>query len=359
MGTDRFEKAAQWFYSTVFRDEAIRPKPVAPSEKLPPLLRTARSLENDPSNPWQSRESIFIKQAKLLVNYEDDYEFHGTVLRYFPTYQSLTDSELRGYFSWRSKLRKGNVQKVSLSFAFLYIYELLNQIGVSDPLEGYQKLVAFREDYGTLDDGILPYLNRWLTDYVVYYGLDANLLAVSKQVLHDQCITILDLIREQEEAKVMHAVKVLAPKWLARSKFYSLNQADCDKVMVRVLRQISDHYATRTKKTMVEQFFGSCHTYQMYLFETAVFCDPLKRRNFEYVVDERCIYRCQNGLWSVSKHPFLLRPNKKLEDILKTIDALLREEWGYKHPIQYSIHTTGGAGPAGREESSGGEEAHH
>ncbi|MFR0734294.1 MAG: TerB N-terminal domain-containing protein [Oscillospiraceae bacterium] len=33
------------------------------------------------------------------------------MLHYYPTYQSLTDPELRGYFSWRTKLRRGDVQK--------------------------------------------------------------------------------------------------------------------------------------------------------------------------------------------------------------------------------------------------------
>ena len=77
------------------------------------------------------------------------------MLHYYPTYQSLTDPELRGYFSWRTKLRRGDVQKTSLSYAFLYIYELLNQIGVTDPVDGYQKLKNFQSVYGGLDGGIL------------------------------------------------------------------------------------------------------------------------------------------------------------------------------------------------------------
>ena len=261
------------------------------------------------------------------------------MVRYFPTYQSLTDRELRGYFSWRTKLRNGNIQKAPLSFAFLYIYEQINQVGVSDTMDGYQKLISFRDYYGKLDDGILPYLDRWLTDYVVYYELDANLLANSKEVRFDRSITVLDLICEQEDSKVIYALKQLAPKWLSRSKFYAAYQSDCDAVIVRVLRRISDHYANRTKKTMVEQFFGKCSEYQTRLFDTAVFCDPLKKRNCEYALDERRIYRCKNGLWTITKHTAPLRANTKLEDILKTIDAVMREEFAYKHPIKYETDT--------------------
>ena len=339
MDSSRMKYAAQWLYGKVFQDEPIQPKTAPKAERVPSLIRTARSLENNLCNNWQSRESIFLKQGKLLTNYEDDYEFHDNVVRYYPTYQSLTDRELRGYFSWRTKLRNGNLQKAPLSFAFLYIYELINQIGVSDSMDGYQKLIAFRDGYGRLDEGILPYLDRWLTDYVVYYELDANLLASTPEVQFDRSISILDLICEQEDAKVIHAVKQLAPKWLSRSKFYAQNPSDCDRVIVRTLRRISDHYAKRTKKTMVEQFFGVQTQFQIRLFDAAVFCDPIKKRSFEYALDERCVYRCQGTLWTVTKHTARLGSNAKLEDILKTVDAIMREMYGYKHPIKFETDT--------------------
>ena len=119
MGYDRKKNAAQWFYETVYKDEAICPRAIQPAERLPSMLRTARSLENKPGLNWQSRESVFLKQGKLLAGYEDDYDFSGNVVRYFPTYESLSDRELRGYFSWRTKFRKGEIQKTSLSFVFL------------------------------------------------------------------------------------------------------------------------------------------------------------------------------------------------------------------------------------------------
>ena len=339
LDNNRMKYTAQWFYDKVFKDEPIKPRREVPVEKLPSLLRTARSLENSSGNQWQSRESIFLKQAKLLANYEDDYPFHGDVVRYYPTYQALTDQELRGYFSWRTKWRKGNHQKTSLSFAFLYIYELINQVGVTDALEGFEKLTAFRDIYGAFDAGILSYLDKWITDYVIYYNLDPNLLADSKQVLFDRSICVLDLIQEQDDEKVMYAIKQLAPKWLSRSKFYGQNPSDCDRVIVRTLRRISDHYAKRTKKTMVEQFFGMQTQFQIRLFDAAVFCDPIKKRSFEYALDERCVYRCQGTLWTVTKHSARLGSNAKLEDILKTVDAIMREMYGYKHPIKCETDT--------------------
>lgn len=329
----------EWFYSTIFREEAIQPRPSVPQERMPSPIRAARSLESGAPLCRQSRESIFVKQAKLLANYEDDYVYEKPVIHYFPTYQSLTDPELRGYFSWRTKLRRGDLQKTSLSYAFLYIYELLNQIGVADPMDGYRKLENFRSSYGQLDSGILPHLDNWLTDYVVYHNLDAGLLADTPQVRFDRCIAVLQDIHAQPPEKVMYAVKQLSPKWLERSKFYGEHQADCDAVIVRVLRQMSEHYSTRCKNSLVEQYFGFVSQFQVFLFDSAVFYDRKKPRSFEYVLDEACVYRCRNGFWSVEKRSGSLRPNAKLGDLLKTIDSVMRECYAYGRPIQRKLDT--------------------
>ncbi len=287
----------------------------------------------------QSRESIFIKQGKLLAAYEDDYVYDRRVTHYFPTYQSLTNPELRGYFSWRTKLRRGNLQKTSLTYAFLYIYELLNQIGVTDPMDGYRKLTEFRDAYGALDDGILPYLNLWLMDYVVYYNLDAGLLADTPQVRFNRGIAVLDSIQSHGDEEVIRAVKQLSPKWLERSKFYREYREDCDTVIVRVLRRMSAHYNARCKKTMVEQYFGSFSQYRVILFDAAVFHERQVEGSRQYKVDENYIYRCRNGLWSVQKYNCLPHSNGKLGDVLKAIDGVMRECYGYGRPIQYKLDT--------------------
>lgn len=287
----------------------------------------------------QSRESIFIKQGKLLAAYEDDYVYDRRVTHYFPTYQSLTNPELRGYFSWRTKLRRGNLQKTSLTYAFLYIYELLNQIGVADPMDGYRKLTEFRDAYGALDDGILPYLNLWLMDYVVYYNLDAGLLADTPQVRFNRGIAVLDSIQSRGDEEVIRAVKQLSPKWLERSKFYREYREDCDTVIVRVLRRMSAHYNARCKKTMVEQYFGSFSQYRVILFDAAVFHERQVEGSRQYKVDENYIYRCRNGLWSVQKYNCLPHSNGKLGDVLKAIDGVMRECNGYGRPVQYKLDT--------------------
>ena len=209
MDSKSMKAVAEWFRQTVFQDEAIHPRPARRPERLPRLLREARSLESRSVEYWQSRSTVFLHQAKLLADYEDDYAFSGRVQYYYPTYQALKDQELRGYFSWRTKLRRGELLEASLSFAFLYIYELINQIGAADPMDGYRKLQDFKDAYGRIDGAVLPYLDQWLVDYVVYYGLDPALLVGAPQVLFDQSIAVLEHIGAESPDRVAAAVKRL------------------------------------------------------------------------------------------------------------------------------------------------------
>ena len=335
---DPRKAASEWFYSTVFKDEVIQPRAVPQSGRLPPLLRAARSLENGPHQSWQSRESIFMKQAKLLANYEDDCEDCGGVTCYYPTYQSLTNQQLRSYFSWRTKLRRGDVQKTSLSFAFLYIYELINQIGVTGPLEGYRTLKDFGDAYSRIDGDILPYLRHWLDDYVIYYDLDRDLLAGSPQAAFDQCAAVLEQVGEQDPEEIIRALKPLS-KWLRRSKFYAAHQDDMNAVIVPVLRRMSAHYAARCKKTLVEQYLGSCVQRPVWLFETAVFCDPLKRRNYQYALDKWCVYSCKDGLWAVWRRDPGASSLAKLDALLKTVDSVMRQEFNDRYPVKAELST--------------------
>ena len=330
------KKAAEWFYSTMFREESIRPRPAASREPLPSALRAARSLESGPG-ARDSRSALFLKQAKLLEFYSDDYPFDKNVTCYYPTYQALSDQELRGYFSWRTKLRAGNVQKTSLSFAFLYIYELLNQIGVTDPLDGYEKLLRFHKDYGALDDRILPYLNQWLYEYAAYYELDPGLLAALPQLVFDNYVAMLEDVQTQEKEKVIEAVRYFT-KWLDRSKFYAGNREDMDEIIVRVLRKVSDHYA-HCKNTFIQQYFGKPLELFAAPFSTAVFCHREKSRDREYRLSRYTLYRCRNGFWTLYRLDIHQRPNTRLNQLVKTIDSLMRQEYGYGHPVKCETDT--------------------
>ena len=75
----------------------------------------------EPRCPQQARVVLFYEQGMLLADVEDDFAFSGSFMCYYPTYQSMSNRQLRGYISWRTKVRRGEVTPVSTSFAYVYI----------------------------------------------------------------------------------------------------------------------------------------------------------------------------------------------------------------------------------------------
>ena len=115
---------------------------------------------------------IFYKQGIFMKDFTDDYSEYVEFSQYFPYYQMMGYEQLRTYFTWRTEVRKGNVADISLSYAFLYIYELLGNIGVSDPQDGLNQLMSFWRAFGAYTKAIDKYVLRWLKDYHIYYELN-------------------------------------------------------------------------------------------------------------------------------------------------------------------------------------------
>lgn len=326
---DNDESLSVWSDNIVFRDVALREHYVKKLSKLPAALAQARLMELD--SRCGSIRDVFLRQARFLADYEDDFKYNGHIQSFYPVYQSLTDKELRGYFSWRTRLRKGEYCPAPLSFVFLHAYELLNQVGVKDAPDGYEKLCRLGESYESV---ISYYIGNWLDDYVAYYDLDPSLLKERRDAGHEQAVLTLERAREVDQGTLIGALKELFPNWFARSRFYRERPAEMDAVIFRILKRMCAHYATKCKKNMAEQFFGVRVEEYKNLFNSAVFCDPLKRTDYEYCVDGQCLYKCEDGMWSVLERRGTRKQARKLEGTLKAIDAAMRAQCAYGHPLK-------------------------
>lgn len=327
--------AGQDMDDIVYGEEAVPLRPRSVSSKLPQPLKEARLLAVD--NPGLSRRELFLKQATLLADYKDKYKYICSPCRFYPTYQSLTDKELRAYFSWRTRIRNDEFEDTPLTFILLYLYELINLVGVPNAAEGYERLLIILRTYGTEDNNLKTFIKHWLRDFSIYYNLPPELLAEEDQVIFDQCFATLENVDAVPQDKVIEAIKQLVPNALERSKFYSSHFEVMDTVIYNVLKRFKDHYGKNCKRSMMEQFFGSARTDHYYMFSQAMFCDPLKRDNYEYAVDDKWIYRCRNGVWSVSYQDITRRGLRKLRDLLKTIDMSMREEFQFGSPLKAGV----------------------
>lgn len=317
-----------------YMDEPIYHREKTPEEKLPAPLQAARSLEKGAARMYQNRRSLFLNQAKLLEFYKDDYEGECISHCYYPTYDLLSNRELRSYFAWRTKVRNGDIQPSCSCFAYLYLYELINGIGTGTPVEGLHKMDDFAAAYKEYESSLMNYYANWRKSYIIYYNLSDSFLGGEEREGEEAHMAVLDSAQEQTDDAIAAAVKQLAPGWLNRSKFYKTHQTDMDRVIVQVLRRMHQHYSARSKRTFSEQLFGSRETHSVDLFCHAVFCDPLRHENSRYYITDSHYYECRNGYWTETSCFIDSHKRRKLENLMKTIDASLRGALNDGKPIK-------------------------
>lgn len=320
----------------LYAAEPIKPK--APRPAPPPLpepLRQLRAMQQDTTSAYETTAELFVRQGKALADYEDDTVYDLPVLHYYPTYRVLTDAELRGYFGWRTRLRHHNLERTSLTYAFLYIYELLNQIGVKDPLDGYHKLCAFHEEYRLLDARIDPYLHQWLRDYVLYYQLDPSLLPKTKRVEQDGALLTLQNWQQADDAALFNAIDTFSTYRLTRSKLYKLDPDRMVHLFARIFRDILVYYAKhRKKKTFVDEFVGWPAYDWLDLFANAVFWRQPDERKFTVEETPLCIYKDDEGNWTLRRFNYMAKCMRKLGKLTKSIDGMVREALHVEPAVQ-------------------------
>ena len=67
-------------------------------------------------NRWISSyedPKVFYEQACFMQDYTDNLPYGGNFERYYPTYADMTDAQLRGYFTWRTRWRAGVTKRES------------------------------------------------------------------------------------------------------------------------------------------------------------------------------------------------------------------------------------------------------
>ena len=357
------------FSHEVYADEPILKTGRQMQNFLPDQYRKMREIsrwQDDPkggAGRWLSEAELFYRQGLLMADFEDDCPYNGTFKSYFPTYNAMSDRQLRGYFTWRAQVRRGTVEETSTSFAFLYLYELICGIGVDDPLEGFNKIKAFWDVYRAFEPGIDRFARVWLQDYAVFHGLDPKLLRDSKTVMFDNAL--IELRRAARDLSPVPAPSAQVPKRRKTSEptlplppdeageerlmtainalsTYNLNNSRLDRSHHRDLRHVAcavyvrmaRYYDTHRKSGIVASLFGEETAMPYTMFASAVFFAPNRHEDCEYRLDPIHIYRCQNGFWECMRIHGSRQKSSKLGEMMRACDQRLRLALDPTHPLK-------------------------
>lgn len=357
------------FSNEIYADEPILKTGRQMQNFLPDQYRKMREISRWQEDPkggagrWLSEAELFYRQGLLMANFEDDCPYNGTFKSYFPTYNAMSDRQLRGYFTWRAQVRRGNIEETSTSFAFLYLYELICGIGVDDPLDGFNKIKAFWDAYRAFEPGIDRFARVWLQDYAVFHGLDPKLLRDSKTVMFDNALIELrraarDLVPapapsgqtpkrrktseptlplppdEVREERLMAAINALSTYNLSNSRLDRSHHRDLRHVACAVYVRMARYYDTHRKTGIVASLFGEETAMPYTMFASAVFFAPERHEDCEYRLDPIHIYRCQNGFWECMRIHGSRQKSSKLGEMMRACDQRLRLALDPAHPLK-------------------------
>lgn len=357
------------FSNKIYADEPILKTGRQMQNFLPDQYRKMREIsrwQDDPkggAGRWLSEAELFYRQGLLMADFEDDCPYSGTFKSYFPTYNAMSDRQLRGYFTWRAQVRRGNIEETSTSFAFLYLYELICGIGVDNPLDGFNKIKAFWDAYRAFEPGIDRFARVWLQDYAVFHGLDPKLLRDSKTVMFDNALIELrraarDLVPapapsgqtpkrrktseptlplppdEVREERLMAAINALSTYNLSNSRLDRSHHRDLRHVACAVYVRMARYYDTHRKTGIVASLFGEETAMPYTMFASAVFFAPKRHEDCEYRLDPIHIYRCQNGFWECMRIHGSRQKSSKLGEMMRACDQHLRLALDPAHPLK-------------------------
>lgn len=318
------------FGARVYRDEPILLAEPQAQRFIPPKIREMRKLAR--SDGFGAK--TFYDQGRFMEAFEDDYDYRGDFAQYFPTYQHMTDVQLRGYFSWRTKVRKGTVEKTSLSFAFVYIYELLNQIGVRTPLDGFHALRNFWTAYREHDARINGYVGLWLKDYVIYNNLDKSLLEGLSDIVFDRAVVVLLDYKSYGADEVFAALNSLSAYDLEKSRFFKLHPEDVRNVVHRVFSVVSEYHNRKPQKSACDKMFGRVCVSSYSMFKSAVFFHRTGHADRVYEIGTCHRYICRSGRWSCERFLWYGTNNRQIGALLKTVDYLMRQRYGFNSTLR-------------------------
>lgn len=319
---------------------------------------------------WLTEAELFYKQARFMEDFEDTCPYEGSFRSYYPTYNDMSNRQLRGYFSWRANVRRGEVHEAPTAFAFVYLYELICGVGVESPRDGFEKIRSFWLAYRDFSPELNRTVRPWLKDYVVYHGLDPALIE-----LDDTSITfdrsMLELVElcapydmdaaralgiseggdvlpptptklesaplppdEAWEERLFDALDLLSSHRLRVSPLEQTSHDDLRHVACAVFVRMLVYYQGHRTKGLIESAFGEMATMSYTMFGSAVFFDPQTHEDTEYELDPIHRYTCRRGLWSCTRIYGGRGRSSKLGDILHAVDRLLRAALKCETPLE-------------------------
>lgn len=314
----------------VYSDEPIiRRGSEIKREKVPQKIREMRNIARTREAYWKTSAWLFYQQGAYMADYTDDYDYSDSFNMFMPTYSEMSTEQLRGYFSWRTHFRNGELQPAPAPFLNLYAQEIINQIGISSAEEGFELLIKLCQTYPNQ----LSIVEKWIPDYVIYYQLPEEYYSRCSQFENDKHLVTFINCAEADDNSLYEAICALSSYNVSTSRFCKEYPLEYKEAIVRVIRSLSLFHENHRKKSLCEALFGKRSDRYYKMFEYAAFYEKGKHENVDITVDPVRSYSYRGGIaWMCSQYENI-GSSKPLGLIMKETDRIMREIHGYSYKL--------------------------
>lgn len=307
--------------------------------EIPVRIRSMQRLYLYGDGSFAQKCRNFIRQGRFMEDYEDDAPWDGGFRRYFPTYHDLNIRQLRGYFTWRTRVRKGEFSPISTSLAYLYLYELLNGIGTGSPKDALEKMEAFQTGFldagmgdsgdgisGREDSSLRRNLRRWMLEYAVIHDVPVSLArryADSALLERDDALMALKHPEAVTDEELFLALCRLADRKMEQSPVVRKYGEKGKHLFAEVWRFVSEAWSGENRD-FFSDCFGRERGFPWRPLANAVYLEAKPRPDADYILDACRSYHCRGGVWQERRYDRLYFDRSRFQGLLHEADRRLR-----------------------------------
>ena len=324
-----------------YQESAI-PRPGTISEDItdvPVKIQEMMKLYQLSDGSFLEKCKNFYTQGMFMKDYEDNYLWTGVYKRYFPTYHDLRTDQLRGYFTWRTELRNGQYIRISESLAYIYLYELLNQIGTSSPEETLKKLNLFEKKYidaGFGDEVMKKLLHRWRLEFCILYDIppETTKLYTDPEVIRtDESLSVLKNPDSYSDEEIFHALCYLSSTKIGNSPVVKKSNLGG----IHLFAEIWKFTLTHNVHNGLDFFttcFGALKSIRFHPLGNAVYWERRQIEPKEYLLTPCRKYSYKDEVWTETSYSFIYFNKKYLNQLLHESDRKLRIYFKTGHELK-------------------------
>ena len=300
-----------------------------PGADIPSRILEMMKLYEYGNGSFENKCRNFLRQGRFMEDYEDNTPWNAEFKRYFTTYHDLNLNQLRGYFSWRTRARRGEFHRISASLAYMYLYELLNGIGTASPGESLRKMKEFETGYleaGYGDSSMRENLRRWKMEFAVLSGCSEEEIRaeIDPALLErDAHLSILRHPEDASEDEVFGALCALSDGKTERSPVLQREPEKGKHLFCEVWRYLSDHYSD-DGWDIFTSCFGKMRKFPWHPLANAVYVDRPDREETTCAISDCRKYVYKGGEWFETRYDDLYFDRYRIHAIMHETDRQLR-----------------------------------